>query len=78
VHADTVQVTAAEAVSCQRRPPLIAVTFTAADAPALSYLLEARPAFDFADGLARIAFELEPRILAELRTRTIVLPHERI
>lgn len=79
MHADRLRVTGAEAVILERRPPLIAVTFNAyGDVPQVSYLLEPRPAFELADGIARLAMELEPAIVRELRTRTIVLPHERL
>lgn len=79
MHADTLRVTGTEAVIAERRPPLIAVTFSAsAGAPALSYLLEPRAAFEMADGIARLAMELDPAIMRELRTRTIVLPHDRL
>jgi hypothetical protein len=62
VHADTLRVTGAEAVIVgERRPPLIAVTFHAyGDVPQVSYLLEALPAFDLADGIARLAAEIDP------------------
>jgi hypothetical protein len=80
VHADTIRVTGAEAVIVgERRPPLIAVTFTAyGDVPRVSYLLEAMPAFDFADGVARLALELEPvAIQAALRERlAVAMPHD--
>jgi hypothetical protein len=81
VHADTLRVTGAEAVLVgERRPPLIAITFNAyGDVPQVSYLLEAMPAFDLADGIARLAMELDPRAIAEaLRDRLAppTLPHD--